>query len=73
VPADTGVINPELLIVAIPVDPEDHVPPDVPFVVKVVVPFEQIACVPVNVPADAGAVTVILPEATTQPEVTGIE
>jgi len=50
VPADTGVISPVVaLMVAIDVLLEDHVPP-VPVVVKVDVPFEQIACAPDNVP-----------------------
>jgi len=59
VPAATGEITPvEALIVANPVEPDVQVPPAFPFVVKVVVPFEQIACVPLNVPAFGKAVTV---------------
>jgi hypothetical protein len=50
-PADTGVISPVVaLMVAIEVLLEDQVPPT-PVVVKVEVPFEQIACAPDNVPA----------------------
>jgi len=59
VPAATGVIAPvEELIVATPVEPDVQAPPALPFVVKVVVPFEQIACVPLKVPAFGKAVTV---------------
>ena len=42
-PADTGLINPEALIVATPVEPEVHAPPASPFEVNVVEPFEHIA------------------------------
>jgi hypothetical protein len=40
------------------VSDEDHVPPEAPFEVNVVVPLEHIACVPLTVPAFGAAVTV---------------
>jgi len=56
VPAATPVTTPvEALTVAIPVFPDVHVPPLAPFDVNVVVPPEQIACVPLSVPALDGA------------------
>jgi hypothetical protein len=59
VPAATPVTTPvEAFTVAIPVLPDVHVPPLVPFDVNVVVPPEQIACVPLSVPALDAAVTV---------------
>jgi len=58
VPADTPVTAPELTsIVATEVLLEDHVPP-IPVVLNVVEPFEQIAVVPLIVPAFGCAVTV---------------
>jgi hypothetical protein len=48
----------EALTVAMPVLPDVHVPPLVPFVVNVVVAPVQIACVPLSVPALDVAVTV---------------
>jgi hypothetical protein len=58
-PAETGVITPvELLIVATPVDPDVHAP-EPPSDENVVVPLEQIPCVPLNVPAVGAAFTVI--------------
>ena len=58
VPAATGVISPvEELIVATPVEPDVQEPAS-PFDVKVVEPFEQTACVPLNVPAFGAVVTV---------------
>ena len=47
----------ELLIVATPVEPDVQAPPRLPSVVKVVEPVEQIACVPLNVPAFGALVT----------------
>ena len=59
VPAATPVTTPvEAFTVAIPVLPDVHVPPLVPFDVNVVVPPAQIACVPLSVPALDAAVTV---------------
>ena len=59
VPAATPVTTPvEALTVAMPVLPDVHVPPLVPFDVKVVVPPTQTACVPLKVPALDAAVTV---------------
>jgi hypothetical protein len=59
VPAETPVTTPELLFtVATAVLSELQEPPAVPLLVKVVVPPTQIACVPANVPALGGAVTV---------------
>ena len=57
-PAATGVIIPVvLLIVATPVDPDVHAP-EPPSDENVVVPLEQIPCVPLNVPAFGAVVTV---------------
>jgi hypothetical protein len=59
VPAATPVTTPvEALTVAMPVLPEVHVPPLVPFVVNVVEEPEHIACVPLRVPALDVALTV---------------
>ena len=59
VPAATGVITPvAAFIVAMAVSDDDHVPPEAPFEVNVVVPLEHRACVPLTVPALRGAVTV---------------
>ena len=59
VPAATGVITPDvLLMVATAWSLEVHAPPELPFEVKVVVPLEQIACVPEIVPA-FGAVVMV--------------
>ena len=59
VPAATPVTTPvEALTEAMPVLPDVHVPPLVPFDVKVVVPPTQTACVPLKVPALDAAVTV---------------
>ena len=60
VPADAPVTTPDdALIDATDDVPADHVPP-VTVEESVVVPFEQIACVPESVPADGGAVTVMV-------------
>ena len=60
VPAATGVITPvNAFIVAMAVSDDDHVPPEDPFEVNVVVPLEHIACVPLIVPAFGGVVIVI--------------
>ena len=60
-PAATGVIAPEApSIVATPVVALVHAPPASPLEVNVVEPFEQIASVPLNVPAFGAAV--ITPE-----------
>ena len=57
-PANCAVINPVVsFIVATPVSDEDHVP-ESPLDVNVVVPLEQIASVPLKVPASGAAVTV---------------
>ena len=48
------------MIVATPVLPEDHAPPDT-VELNVVVPLLQIACVPLSEPADGAAVTVTEP------------
>ena len=64
-PEDTGVINPEASIVATPVEPDVQAPPASPFEVNVVVPFEHIDCVPLNVPAFGAVVTVTLRVAVT--------
>ena len=48
----------ELFTVATPVEPDVQAPPVLPLVVKVVDPVEQIACVPLNVPA-FGAVVIV--------------
>jgi hypothetical protein len=72
VPAATPVTTPvEALTVAMPVLPEVHVPPLVPFVVNVVVEPEHIACVPLRVPALDGAeiVTMRVAVALEQPPV----
>jgi hypothetical protein len=59
VPAATGVITPVLAsTVATPVFTELNVPPVSPSVAKVVVPSEQIACVPLSEPAFGSVVTV---------------
>ena len=59
VPAATGVINPvEAFTVATPIEPEVQVPPASPFLVNVTEPLEQIACVPLTVPAFGATVTV---------------
>ena len=58
-PADCGVISPVVsFIVATPGSNEDHVPPESPLDVNVVVPLEQIASVPLKVPAFGSAVIV---------------
>jgi hypothetical protein len=54
IPAATAETNPEeAFTVATLVLSEDHVPPGVPLLEKVVEPVEQIACVPLSVPAFA--------------------
>ena len=59
VPAATAVITPvEAFTVAMVSSLLVHAPPLLPFDVNVVVPFEQIACVPLKVPAFAAVVTV---------------
>ncbi|NDH07212.1 hypothetical protein EBX93_15050, partial [bacterium] len=58
-PAATGVITPELeFTVAADVVADVNAPPLSPLLVNVVVPFEQIAFVPLNVPAFGAVVTV---------------
>ena len=58
-PADTADTAPvDELIVATEALSDDHVPPLFPLVVNVVEPFEQIAVVPLMVPALGAAVTV---------------
>ena len=46
--------------VAFAVSNDVHVPPESPFEVNVVVPFEHIVCVPLIVPAFGAAVTVTI-------------
>jgi hypothetical protein len=61
---DTPVTTPEVLFtVAAPVLFDDHVPPLLPLLVRVVVLPTQIACVPLTVPALGAAVTVTVSEA----------
>ena len=58
-PAATGVIAPVLAsIVAAAVVADVNAPPLFPLLVNVVVPLEQIASVPLNVPAFGAVVTV---------------
>lgn len=65
VPADIPVTKPvAALTVATDCDPEDQIPP-VTVEESVEVPFEQIAVVPESVPAEGGAVTVIVAVAVT--------
>ena len=74
-PAATPVTTPVLeFTVAIAVFEEDQDPP-VTVELNVVVPEIQMACVPLNVPALGGVVTVMVPVAFTvpQPPVNGIE
>jgi hypothetical protein len=59
VPAATPVTTPELLIVAIPVEPELQVPP-LTALLSVVVPAMLTVDVPVMVPADGAALTVTI-------------
>jgi hypothetical protein len=59
VPAATAVTTPEeAFTVATVASSLVHTPPASPFELNVVVPFEQIACVPLSVPALGAAVTV---------------
>ena len=61
---DTPVTTPEVLFtVAAPVLFDDHVPPLLPLLVRVVVPPMQIASVPLMEPALGAAVTVTVSEA----------
>ena len=61
-PALCGLIAPvEASIVATPVVPLVHAPPESPSVVNVVEPVEQMLCVPESVPALGAGVTVQLP------------
>ncbi len=72
VPGPTPVISPELLLtVATPVEPEVQVPPASPFLVNVTEPLEQIACVPLTVPAfgATATVTVLVAVASAHPPV----
>ncbi len=71
VPADTPVTTPEEFTVATAVLLLDQVPPELPLVVKVVVPPAHIFCVPLKVPALGGVVTVTVrvAEALAQPPV----
>ena len=75
VPPATGLISPvELLMVATLVLPLDHVPPASPSDEKVVEPSEQIALVPLSVPASGTAVIVpdkevVVAEAKPPPEI----
>ena len=48
--------------------PEVQVPPASPLLVNVVVPLEQMACVPLKVPALGGVLTVMLPFFVTVPQ-----
>ena len=58
-PAATAVMTPvDEFTVATAVVPDVHAPPVLPLLVKVVVPLEQMACVPLSVPALGVAVTV---------------
>ena len=57
-PDDCAVINPDEFIVAISSASLAQTPPKSPLDVNVVVPLEQIACVPLKVPALGAAVTV---------------
>ena len=58
VPADTGETNPvDEVIVATPILPEVHVPPEI-VELNDVMPLEQIACVPFSVPGEGLAVIV---------------
>ena len=69
VPAVTPVTTPvEAFTVATPVALLDHVPP-ITVDAKVVVPVTQMLCVPLSVPADGGAVTVMVPLAMLVPPV----
>ena len=59
VPEPTPVTTPEVLFtVAAPGLLDDHVPPLLPLLVRVVVPPMQIASVPLTVPAFGAVVTV---------------
>ncbi len=72
VPAATAVITPlDALTVAMVSSLLVHAPPLLPLDVKVVVPFEQIACVPLKVPAFAAVVidTVLVAVSFAQPPV----
>ena len=60
VPAKTGVINPELLIVAIVLSELLHVPPDTVEENVFVLLFKHIFCVPDSEPAEGLAVMVIV-------------
>ena len=70
VPAETAVTTPLTSIVATPVEAELHEPP-LPLVDKFVVPFEQIAVVPLISPASGAAVivTVLVAVSFAQPPV----
>ena len=61
VPAATPLTIPEELTVAIEVLADVQVPPET-VELNVVDPFEHKVCVPLNVPADGGLVTVKAPE-----------
>ena len=59
VPDPTPVTTPVVAFtVATPVLLDDHAPPELPLLVKVVVPATQMFCVPLTVPAFGAAVTV---------------
>ena len=59
VPTATAVTNPvEAFTVATNSSLLDHAPPEFPLELNVVVPLEQIACVPLSVPALGAVVTV---------------
>ena len=61
IPAATGVITPvDAFIVTLAISDDDHVPPEAPSDVNVVVPVEHMACVPLMVPAFGPAVTVTI-------------
>ena len=72
VPAATPVIRPVLLFtVATPIAFDVQVPPASPFLVNVTEPLEQIACVPLTVPAfgATATVTVLVAVASAHPPV----
>ena len=69
VPAATPVTTPvEAFTVAIAGELLDQTPPDI-VEPKIVVPFKQTTCVPLSVPAEVGAATVIVPVAVLVPPV----
>jgi hypothetical protein len=61
-PGLTPTTVPTEFTVAIEAEEEVHVPPEVPFVEKVAIPFTQIPSVPLSVPGVGGADTMTAPE-----------